>query len=155
MLNSSHRYVAPLFAWVALTCLSQSCLADPKPKIFIDGDECSSDTSARLVHAIREQVRRSAGFTLATSMEDAAASYSIVCLDGPESDSAVIYSYAVTLNIRGLPLSSLVTHGVGKCGSSRILVCAESALAVTDQLLVGANRHLREWRKHGSEAPAD
>jgi len=90
----------------------------------------------RLVYAIKEGVRRSAGMQLVNRVQDGLIQVKIVTLD-PDKDnksgSRTIYSVVWTLQtFHNPPVTMYLTNSVGFCGSARVAQCADGLVADTD-----------------------
>lgn len=89
----------------------------------------------RLVYVLKEQFRRSAGFSLASREQDGVLLVHIVTINPDErvaQQSHTIYSYAISFPAGG-NRSWYITSFVGACGTSRVSQCANDMIVATDK----------------------
>lgn len=97
---------------------------------------------SRLVYALREGVRRSAGLKYVAQRDDSEMTITVLTLgvDGKNDGHRTIYSVVWTRPFI-VRFDEYIDHIVGVCGAERIRECADHLLAITDEL---ASRYVRK-----------
>lgn len=101
------------------------------------GATADDSVGGRLVYAMKEKIRRSAGMTLVDRDQDGRIAVQIVTLD-PDSSSGggrrTIYSVVwLAKTFHETPIDMFLTNSVGLCGSNKVQECAEDLVADTDK----------------------
>ena len=100
------------------------------------GATAEDSVGSRLVYAMKEKIRRSAGITLVDRDQDGRIKVQIVTLDPDNGEYAgrrTIYSVVWTAKtFHDTPVDMFLTNSVGLCGTSRVQECADGLVADTD-----------------------
>lgn len=104
--------------------------------VYIDAT-ADDIVGSRLVYAVKESIRRSAGMSLVESEQNAALSVRIVTMNPTRDENGSIQTvYSAVWTMRTLherPVNMYLTQTVGICGQNRIAGCADALVADTDK----------------------
>jgi hypothetical protein len=119
---------------LALAILSGAVLAQPAP-VYVDST--TPDTlGTRLAFAIREGIRRSAGFRLVDRDAEAGIAVRLVTVSPLMGSPVQLTSYSVVWTSKRLDEPQLpiyLSQQVGVCGTDTLSECAEGIIAKTDE----------------------
>ena len=120
----NQAFVATLFFLLCQNAMGQM-------KIVVE-DTAREAVGGRLAFAIKERIRTSAGFTLASTREDALFRLSIVTLDD-KSGYSTVYSVVFSAWQPQSGTWTYLNNIVGTCGTNRITECADGLVADADK----------------------
>ena len=131
-----------LLAVTAAPCFAQM-------KVYV-GSTAEDSVGGRLVYAMKEKIRRSAGMILVDRDEDARIAVRVVTLDPDTAGGSgrrTIYSAVLTAQtFHNTPVDMFLTNYVGMCGTARIQECADDLVVVTDRYVT----KVKTWIQNAS-----
>lgn len=128
------KSIKSLAAMLLLVVNGFALAQSAKMHVFLDST--AEDTQgARLVYAVKEQIRRSSSMQLSDTEKTSVFQLHLITMDPDQRNVQTIYSFAVTLaNLSASGFFPLyIDSTVGSCGSSVIDQCANSIVARLDQ----------------------
>lgn len=117
---------------LGVACFSSSAFAQTKVALISTAPD---SIGVRLVYALKEGIRKSAGMQLVDSSEDALITVRIVTIDPDDSSTQNRTIYSVVWTARTFhqtPVDMYLTNSVGTCGTNRVSQCADGLAAYTD-----------------------
>jgi hypothetical protein len=124
----------PFLAGLFFLCAVFPATAQVKVAVIPTTDDTVGN---RLVFAIKESIRRSAGMQLVDRTQDGFIRMNIVTLDPDKSSGGgnrTIYSVVWTAQTFHRPsVTMYLTSSVGTCGTNRVSQCADGLVADTDE----------------------
>ena len=122
---------------------SSSALAQMSVQVLSTADD---PVGARLVYALKEQIRQSSSLKLSLDPDEMGLQANIVTLEqNPrQPGNSTVYSLVITWHNPQIPFPYLINQYTGYCGSDRVRSCAENLVAeisdTSDKLVQLANR---------------
>ena len=129
---------------IVLAVLTSAAAA--QMKIVVE-DTAREAVGGRLAFAIKERIRSSAGFALASSREEALFRMSLVTLDD-KSGYSTVYSVVFSAWQPESGTWTYLNNIVGTCGSNRITECADGLVADADKASEEPKAYYRSYFKN-------
>jgi hypothetical protein len=140
--RSAVVFFASVFLFASATTFAQM-------RVIVE-DTAPDTVGSRLVFAVKERIRSSAGFKLVTARTEALFRMSIVTLDDKTGYSTV-YSVVFSAWQPQTNTWTYLNNIVGTCGSTRIAECADGLVADADKTSEGPKEFYKTFFDQGKK----